>query len=91
MAVCLYDYKADDQGLGGQMAYLVTLAARHGYQVNVFAPVQPYSCVINPLDFLKDTIWQSSSQIEGLRLLGSSLSWHHHLHNLFNRLPLLKA
>lgn len=54
MAIALYDYKADDQGLGGQMAYLATLAARHGYQVNVFAPGRPYSCVINPLDFLED-------------------------------------
>ncbi|WP_008315637.1 type IV secretory system conjugative DNA transfer family protein [Leptolyngbya sp. PCC 6406] len=54
MAIVLYDYKADDQGNGGQMAYIATLAARHGYKGNVFAPGRDYTCVINPLDFLED-------------------------------------
>ena len=54
MAILLYDYKADDNGNGGQMAYIATLAARHKYKVNVFSPGRPFSCVINPLDFLAD-------------------------------------
>lgn len=54
MAILLYDYKADDDGNGGQMAYIATLAARRQYKVNVFSPGRPYSCVINPLDFLAD-------------------------------------
>lgn len=54
MSIVLYEYKADDQGRGGQMAYLATLAARYGYNVNVFAPGKPYTCVINPLDFMTD-------------------------------------
>ena len=54
MAILLYDYKADDNGNGGQMAYIATLAARHHYTIHVFSPGRPYSCVINPLDFLTD-------------------------------------
>jgi len=54
MSVVLYDYKADDDGRGGQMEFLATLAARHGYKLNVFAPGRDYSCTINPLDFIED-------------------------------------
>jgi type IV secretory pathway TraG/TraD family ATPase VirD4 len=52
MSVVLYEYKADDDGRGGQMEFLATLAARHGYKLNVFAPGRDYSCTINPLDFI---------------------------------------
>lgn len=54
LSVVLYEYKADDDGRGGQMEYIATLAARHGYKLNVFAPGRDYSCTINPLDFLED-------------------------------------
>jgi type IV secretion system protein VirD4 len=54
MSLVLYDYKADDNGEGGQIAYLATLAARHGYNVRIFSPGRDYTCVINPLDFLSD-------------------------------------
>ncbi len=53
LSIVLYEYKADDDGRGGQMEYIATLAARHGYKLNVFAPGRDYSCTINPLDFLK--------------------------------------
>jgi len=53
MSVVLYEYKADAEGMGGQMAYLATLAARHGYKLNIFAPGKDYTCVINPLDFME--------------------------------------
>ena len=52
--ILLYDYKADEYGKGGQLSYLATLAARYQYNVQVFAPGKPYSCIINPLDFVKD-------------------------------------
>jgi type IV secretion system protein VirD4 len=52
MSMVLYDYKADDRGEGGQMAYLAALAARYGYNVRVFSPGRDYTCIINPLDFL---------------------------------------
>jgi type IV secretion system protein VirD4 len=52
--VVLYDYKADAFGKGGQLSYLATLAARYRYNVQIFAPGRPYSCIINPLDFLQD-------------------------------------
>lgn len=52
--ILLYDYKADAYGKGGQISYLATLAARHQYNAQVFAPGRSYSCIINPLDFLKD-------------------------------------
>jgi type IV secretion system protein VirD4 len=54
MSLVLYDYKADDEGEGGQLAYLATLAARHGYDVRIFSPGRDYTCIINPLDFLSD-------------------------------------
>ncbi|MGH2413122.1 MAG: type IV secretory system conjugative DNA transfer family protein, partial [Microcystaceae cyanobacterium] len=37
-----------------EMQFVAPLAARYGYQVWVFAPGEPYSEVINPLDFMKD-------------------------------------
>jgi type IV secretion system protein VirD4 len=54
MSIVLYEYKADEEGLGGQMAYLATLAVRYGYKLNIFAPGKPYTCIINPLDFMQD-------------------------------------
>jgi type IV secretion system protein VirD4 len=36
------------------MSYIVTLAAKHNYKISIFAPGRDYSCVINPLDFIKD-------------------------------------
>jgi type IV secretion system protein VirD4 len=46
--VILYDKKGD------QMRLHAPLAARYGYQVWVFAPGEPYSGVLNPLDFIRD-------------------------------------
>jgi type IV secretion system protein VirD4 len=42
----IYDKKGD------QMQLHVPLALRYGYSVQVFAPGEPYSGVINPLDFM---------------------------------------
>ena len=44
----VYDKKGD------QMQLLAPLAARYGYDVRIFAPGEPYSEVINPLDFMQD-------------------------------------
>ncbi len=52
--ILLYEAKADGQGKGGQMDFLITYAKKHGYNVNILAPGRPYSCTINPLDFMKD-------------------------------------
>ena len=52
--ILLYDYKADENGDGGQISYIATLAARYGYRVRIFAPGRAYTCAINPLDFLAD-------------------------------------
>ncbi|MCH2247302.1 MAG: TraM recognition domain-containing protein, partial [Crocosphaera sp.] len=52
--ILLYEAKADSQGKGGQMDFLITYAKKHGYEVNILAPGRPYSCTINPLDFMKD-------------------------------------
>jgi type IV secretion system protein VirD4 len=46
--ILLYDKKGD------QMRLHAPLAARYGYQVRVFAPGEPFSGVINPLDYLRD-------------------------------------
>jgi type IV secretion system protein VirD4 len=46
--VILYDKK------GSQMQLHAALAARYGYQVWVFAPGEPFSGVLNPLDFMRD-------------------------------------
>ncbi len=54
MPICLYEYKADELGKGGQMDFLVPLALRHGYRVRVFAPGRAYSCTFNPIDLLRD-------------------------------------
>ncbi|MBD0314811.1 MAG: type IV secretory system conjugative DNA transfer family protein, partial [Microcoleus sp. T3-bin5] len=45
--IILYDKK------GAQLKLHAPLAARYGYQVSVFAPGEPYSGIINPLDFMK--------------------------------------
>ena len=52
--ILLYEAKADGKGKGGQMDFLITYAKKHGYEVNILAPGRPYSCTINPLDFMKD-------------------------------------
>jgi type IV secretion system protein VirD4 len=54
MPIVLYDYKADDNGEGGQIAYLTSFAVRHGYDLRIFSPGRDYTCIINPLDFLSD-------------------------------------
>ncbi|MEM9215685.1 MAG: type IV secretory system conjugative DNA transfer family protein [Cyanobacteria bacterium P01_F01_bin.150] len=46
LGILLYDYK------GEQKENIATQAARHGYTVNIFAPGKPWTCVINPLDFI---------------------------------------
>ena len=45
--IIIYDKK------GEQLKLHAPLAARYGYKVSVFAPGEPYSGVINPLDFMK--------------------------------------
>ena len=37
-----------------QMKFVASFAAKHGYDVRVFAPGEDYSETINPLDFLED-------------------------------------
>ena len=44
-----------------QMKFIAPLAAKHGYDVRVFAPGEPYSEVINPLDFMKNSEDQVSA------------------------------
>ena len=46
--VIIYDKKGD------QMKLHAPLAVRYGYDVQVFAPGEAYSGVINPLDFMRD-------------------------------------
>jgi type IV secretion system protein VirD4 len=46
--VILYDKK------GSQMQLHAALAARYGYQIWVFAPGEPFSGVLNSLDFMRD-------------------------------------
>lgn len=46
LPVTIYDKKGD------QMELHTALATRYGYSVQVFAPGEPYSGVINPLDFM---------------------------------------
>jgi type IV secretion system protein VirD4 len=48
--IILYDKKGD------QMRLHAPLAARYGYKVHVFAPGEPFSGVLNPLDFLRDAL-----------------------------------
>ena len=38
-----------------QMEFVAPLAAKHGYDVRIFAPGEPYSEVINPLDFMENS------------------------------------
>ena len=40
---------------GEQMRLHAPMAVRYGYDVQVFAPGEPYSGVINPLDFMRDS------------------------------------
>lgn len=47
LPVMIYDKKGD------QMELHTALATRYGYSVQVFAPGEPYSGVINPLDFME--------------------------------------
>ncbi|MBD2517571.1 type IV secretory system conjugative DNA transfer family protein [Nostoc sp. FACHB-973] len=46
--ILLYDKKGD------QLRLHAPLAARYGYKVRVFAPGEPFSGVINPLDYMRD-------------------------------------
>jgi type IV secretion system protein VirD4 len=46
----IYDKKGD------QMQLHVPIALRYGYSVQVFAPGEPYSGVINPLDFMSSPV-----------------------------------
>jgi type IV secretion system protein VirD4 len=46
--IVVYDFK------GSQLAAHAAWAASQGYQVDVFAPGQPYTGICNPLDFLED-------------------------------------
>ncbi|PSR19305.1 transfer complex protein TrsK [filamentous cyanobacterium CCP3] len=46
--IAVYDFK------GSQLAAHAAWAASQGYQVDVFAPGQPYTGICNPLDFLED-------------------------------------
>lgn len=48
LPIAVYDFK------GSQLATHAAWAASQGYQVDVFAPGQPYTGVFNPLDFLAD-------------------------------------
>ena len=48
LPILVYDFK------GSQLAAHAAWAASQGYQVEVFAPGQPYTGVFNPLDFLAD-------------------------------------
>jgi type IV secretion system protein VirD4 len=48
LPILVYDFK------GSQLETHVAWAAAQGYQVDVFAPGQPYTSVCNPLDFLAD-------------------------------------
>ena len=52
--VLLYDYKGDANGEGGQIPFVATYALRHGYKLKIYAPGRDYTCVINPLDFIRD-------------------------------------
>lgn len=58
--IVVYDFK------GSQLEAHAAWAAKQGYQVDVFAPGQPYTGVCNPLDFLKD---------EGDALMASQLAY----------------
>ncbi|MBD2114971.1 MULTISPECIES: type IV secretory system conjugative DNA transfer family protein [Cyanophyceae] len=46
--IVVYDFK------GSQLAAHAAWASSQGYQVDVFAPGQPYTGICNPLDFLED-------------------------------------
>ena len=52
--IILYDFKGGKNAIGGQIPFIATYAARHRYKVRIFAPGREYSCIINPLDYMKD-------------------------------------
>jgi type IV secretion system protein VirD4 len=60
--ILLYDYKYGAVGdkkdkserKKGQTPLIASYAARHGYNLRIFAPGNPDTCIINPLDFLRD-------------------------------------
>ncbi|EAZ88194.1 type IV secretory system conjugative DNA transfer family protein [Crocosphaera chwakensis] len=52
--IVLYDAKADERGADGQTPFILTYAKSQGYDVKVFSPGRPFSCTINPLDFMRD-------------------------------------
>jgi type IV secretory pathway TraG/TraD family ATPase VirD4 len=62
LGVMLYDYK------GEQKENIVAEAAQKGYTINIFAPGKPWTCVINPLDFI-----QSSTDTLGAKNLAKVL------------------
>ena len=64
LALFVYDAKGKERGEEGQIPFLATHALRHGYNVRIFAPGRDYSCVINPLDFMRDP--QDTSAAETL-------------------------
>ncbi len=54
LPLIVYDAKGKEDAKKGHSPFLATLAFRHKYNVRIFAPGQPYSCVINPLDSMRD-------------------------------------
>ncbi len=52
--IVLYDAKADARGADGMTPFILTYAKSLGYDVKVFSPGRPFSCTINPLDFMRD-------------------------------------
>jgi type IV secretion system protein VirD4 len=68
MSVLIYDKKGD------QMKQHVPLAVLYGYDVEVFAPGEPYSGVINPLDFVRDATDATMAGEIGKVIIGNSSS-----------------
>ena len=60
--ILLYDYKGGSCGEGGQIPFIATYAARHGYKVRIFAPGRDYTCILNPLDFIRDNRDMTTAQ-----------------------------
>lgn len=50
--IIVFDGKVGQDG--NQLQANAALAAANGYEVHVYAPGYPFSCVINPLDFIRD-------------------------------------
>lgn len=55
---------ANTERRDGQTPFLAAYAARHGYKIRVFAPGEQNSCIINPVDFLRDD--KDSAMVETL-------------------------